>query len=159
MKKKKEICVYLAGAIEKAPDGGKKWRKKISKFLKEELGHHAWDPTVEEYHFLTNEEKKYFRIWKTENRERFLQVVRKIIDKDLFHLLNKTDYVIAFWDEHVLGGGGTHGEITLCYHFKIPVYLVLGMNEKDVSSWIVGCSTETFKDFKSLKKFLINKYK
>jgi len=152
------IRAYLAGAIEKAPDGGKHWRGNIKKFLREEIHHKVWDPTEKEYEILTDEEKKHFRQWKESDRPRFLKTVHKIIDNDLYHLTKKTDYIIAYWDKFVLGGGGTHGEITIAYLYKIPVYLVLGMPIADVSGWIVGCSTEIFQDFESLKSFLREKY-
>lgn len=158
MSEKKECRAYLAGAIEKAPDGGKKWRRDISKFLEGELNHSVWDPTIEEYHVMTDEEKENFRRWKTDDFAKFRGVVRKIIDKDLHCLLKESDYAIALWDEHVLGGGGTHGEITLCYYHNVPLYMVINMPLSEVSSWIAGCATEIFEDFDSLKDFLRKKY-
>jgi hypothetical protein len=59
------------------------------------------------------------------------------------------------WDEYVIQGGGTHGELTLAYQHKLPVYLVLGMPLEKVSSWIVGCTTEIFSNFEEMKQYLI----
>jgi len=53
----------------------------------------------------------------------------------------------------VIQGGGTHGELTLAYEHRMPVYLVLGMPMEKVSSWIVGCTTEVFSSFDELKQF------
>ena len=73
-------------------------------------------------------------------------------------LINKADYVICLWDEAVFKGGGTHGEVTLAYHYNIPVYLVNRVPYKDLSGWIHACSSEYFVDFDSLQQFLLRKY-
>jgi nucleoside 2-deoxyribosyltransferase len=142
--------IYLAGAIEAAPNNGREWRRDLTPFL-EDLGAQVFDPSLKEDTFISEEEKKHFRTWKTTDYNRFKTVIRKIIDRDLDQLLNKTDLVICLWDEHVIQGGGTHGELTLAYRFGIPVYMVLGMDQSKTSSWILGCVTELFHDYESLK--------
>lgn len=153
------VNVYLAGAIEYAPDGGKKWRSELGHFLINELGHDLFDPTSEEWDLLDDEEKKFFREWKTTNLPRFQLIMRRVIEHDLNNLLNRTNYVICYWDDHVRSGGGTHGEMTLAYMNQIPVYMVHDMPLEKMSSWIIGCATELFPDFESLKTFLRGKYK
>jgi len=155
----KSINVYLAGAIEYAPDGGKAWRQEIMKFLRDELGHSSFDPTSEEWDLLTDDEKENFRDWKSNDLPRFRSVIERIIHHDLDNLMNKTEYVVCLWDEPVTRGGGTHGEMTTAFMNKIPVYMVLGMEQRDISSWIIGCTTEIFPDFESLKEFLKKKFK
>ena len=147
--------IYLAGAIEAAPDDGKAWRAEITRFLDSELSIAVFDPSQHEQDFLTAEEKINFRQWKSVDINRFRPVIKKIIDRDLEQLLEKCDAVICLWDEHVILGGGTHGELTLAYEHKLPVYLVLGMPLENVSSWIVGCTTEIFSSFEELKQFLL----
>jgi hypothetical protein len=107
---------------------------------------------------MSEEERRCFRLWKTqtENWPRFQEVVRRIIHRDLHLILNETDYVIAYWDESVLGGGGTHGELTLSYWFGIPVYLVLGLPCAEVSSWILGCATERYDSFDALQQHFLS---
>lgn len=153
------VNVYLAGAIEYAPDGGKEWRRELGRFLTEELGHSLFDPTSEEWDLLDAEEKLHFRAWKSGNLERFRPVIRRIIEHDLNNLLHHTNYVICYWDDYVRQGGGTHGEMTLAYMNNIPVYMVHGMPLAQMSSWIIGCATELFPDFPSLKEYLRTKYK
>lgn len=150
--------IYLAGAIEAAPDDGKTWRAHVTSFLNETLNWEVFDPSLHEQDFLSNEETQNFRSWKTTDINRFRPVIKKIIDRDLHQLLNQCDGVIVLWDEHVLPGGGTHGELTLAYEHNMPVYLVLGMPLAQVSSWIVGCTTEIFDDFESLKLHLRTKF-
>jgi hypothetical protein len=153
------INVYLAGAIEYAPDGGEEWRQKLGDFLINELGHSLFDPTSEEWDLLTDDEKANFRKWKSSDIERFRPVIHRIINHDLNNLMNHTSYVVCYWDKYVTQGGGTHGEMTIAYLHDIPVYMVLGLPQSEVSSWILGCTTEIFPDFESLKKFLKEKYK
>lgn len=147
------MYAYLAGAMEHAPDLGATWRKEISEFLISELGHRVFNPCVEQNHVLTAEERKHFRSWKASNISRFRATVRKIIQKDLNTLLN-VDYIICLWDEFVTNGGGTQGEITMAYFHNIPIYMVSAIPANSISSWILGCTTELFNDFESLKKFL-----
>ena len=148
--------VYLAGAIENAPDGGVEWRRDLARFLENDLRHEVLDPTVHECHRLTDEERRFFRHWKADPATwtRFQQVVRRIIHRDAELILQETDYIIAYWDEGVLGGGGTHGELTLAFLHGIPVYLVLGLPRTQVSSWILGCCEEVFDSFEALKSRL-----
>lgn len=155
---KQAPLVYLAGAIERAPDNGCAWREEISRFLTGELRHRVFNPCLEENHVLTPEEFRHFREWKEGDLPRFRQVVHKIIQTDLDTLVNRVDYIVGLWDEYVLHGGGTHGELTLAHREGIPVYLVTRIPVKEMSSWIIGCTTEIFADFDALKEFLRQKY-
>lgn len=150
--------VYLSGAIEDAPDSGGRWREEMSLWLKDTLKHDVFNPVKREKTLLTEEELDNFRLWKTDDYDRFKKVVQKIIREDLTSLLDETDYVICLWDKHVLAGGGTHGELTMASHYGIPVYTVLGMPRLEVSSWILGCCTEEFESFDLLRKFLEERY-
>lgn len=153
------MLVYLAGAIEHAPDGGRAWRENISQFLAGTLGQRVFNPCVEENHILSAEEFREFRGWRETDLSRFRQTMRKLIDTDLDTLLNKVDYVVCLWDEYVLNGGGTHGELTMAYHHNIPVYMVSKIPRGNISSWILGCTTELFEDFEQLQGFLEEKFK
>jgi hypothetical protein len=145
---------YLAGAIENAPDGGQQWREEISLFLQQEMGHEVFNPCLEENHLLTPEEFRKFRQWKTTDLARFRQVVHRIIRTDITMLMERVDYIICLWDEHVLNGGGTQGELTMAFWHQIPIYMVTKVPLSRISSWIIGCTNEIFQDFASLKIFL-----
>ncbi|MEA3288086.1 MAG: hypothetical protein U9Q77_12030 [Candidatus Marinimicrobia bacterium] len=146
--------VYLAGAIEAAPDEGMTWRKTVTQFLKDKMNWEVFDPSLQEQDFLTQVEKDNFRQWKHTDIKRFRPVIKKIIDRDLDQLLNSCDAVICLWDDYVIPGGGTHGELTLAYERGLPVYLVLGMPLEKVSSWIIGCTTEVFSGFAEMEQYL-----
>ena len=92
------MLAYLCGPIEFAEGGGKLWRRKLTPFLREQLGHRVYDPAEDEKKNLTEEEWSHFREWKTTDLERFRRVIRKIIAFDLDLIENKADYVICFWE-------------------------------------------------------------
>ncbi len=147
--------IYLAGAIEFAPDGGKAWRSRIEKFLVEKLGLRVFNPCINEVALLSPEEKQNFRHWKDNDRQRFLPVIRRIIDHDLDNILNNTQFIVCYWDEHALLGAGTAGELTLAWRHKIPVYLVAAMEPAKISSWVAGCATEVFSNLDELETYLL----
>jgi hypothetical protein len=149
--------VYLAGGIEYCPDHGRKWRADLTPALRE-LGHDPYDPAEDEQKTLDEDEVGQFRQWKASDLPKFQRAVRKIIHFDLDRLERQTDYIVCFWDEAATKGAGTHGELTIAFRRGIPVYLVLGMPREKVSGWILGCATEVFGDFDSLKDFLREKH-
>ncbi len=146
--------VYLAGAIEAAPDDGRVWREEITKFLKNELGYAVHDPSRQEVTVLTPAEHDQFRAWRRTDFPRFQEVIHRIIKHDLKQILFNTDFIICKWDEYVRDGGGTQGELTLAFLHNIPVYLVTDLPVEKISSWILGCVTEIFDNFQALKSTL-----
>ncbi len=151
----KKLTVYLAGAIENAPDNGREWRDMLTPFFEGTLNHEVFNPCIEENHALSAEEFLEFRNWKSSDLPRFRKTVRKIIDTDLGILAGKTDYLVCLWDEHVLKGAGTHGELTLAYYLNLPVYMVSTLPRNEMSSWILGCTTQVFDQFEDLRAFLL----
>ena len=84
--------------------------------------------------------------------------INKIIKVDLDAVVHKSDYLIVKWDESVFRGGGTHGEVTMAYWLKKPIFLVNKLPIDDVSSWIFSCSEYIFENFEDLKKKLEELY-
>src|SRR5260370_42663929 len=89
------MLAYLCGSSEFAAEGGKTWRRKLTPFLHNDLGHRVYDPAEDEKKSLTDEEAAHFREWKRTDVERFRRVVRKIIQSDLDIIENKADYGIC----------------------------------------------------------------
>jgi nucleoside 2-deoxyribosyltransferase len=145
---------YLCGPIEFAEDGGKLWRRKLTPFLRENLGHRIYDPAEDERKNLTEEEAAHFRDWKTADPDRFRRVVRKIIAFDLDLIENKADYVICYWDSTATLSGGTSAELTVAYRKGIPVYLVTTLPHDQLSGWMLGCADQIFSSVEELKEFL-----
>jgi nucleoside 2-deoxyribosyltransferase len=144
---------YLAGAIEHAPDGGRRWRRSITASI-DRLGHRVFDPTKNEHLLLNEEERLHFRGWKETDLPRFQQTVRRIIARDLDVITSEADYVICYWDEPATRGAGTQAEITLAHRLGKPVYLVTAMPRAKVSGWVLGCATQVFDDLEALGEFL-----
>ncbi|HXZ13114.1 MAG TPA: hypothetical protein VEG64_12040 [Candidatus Sulfotelmatobacter sp.] len=145
---------YLCGPIEFAEDGGKLWRRKLTPFLREYLGHRVYDPAEDERKNLSDEEVAHFREWKRADPERFRRVVRKIIAFDLDLIENKADYVICYWDSCATLSGGTSAELTVAHRKGIPVYLVTALPHDQISGWMLGCSDQIFASIEELKEFL-----
>lgn len=152
------LHVYLAGAMEHAPDRGCGWRAEMEAFLTGRLGHRVFNPCHWEDKFLPPAERARLHSTKRQDLPQFRQLIRRIIDGDLRMLVNEIDYVICLWDEHVLNGGGTHGELTLAYYHNIPVYMVSPLPQTRISSWILGCTTAFFADFEHLRAFLVENF-
>jgi hypothetical protein len=146
------MLVYLAGAIEYAPGFGKAWRLEVTPLLRE-MGYEVYDPAEDERKSLTEEEQLNLRAWKTANLPRFLVAVRKIIQFDL-DIIAKSAFVVCYFDEYCMKGGGTPGELTFAHRNGIPVYMVTPMPIGEISGWILGCSTEVFTNFADLAKHL-----
>ncbi len=148
---------YLSGSIEYSSDFGVSWRAELTPYL-QSLGHEVYDPAADVRKNLSDEEVRDFRQWKTTDLARFQATVRKIIAWDLDWIERRTDYVICFFDPAAQRGAGTQGELTFAHRAGIPVYLVLGMPQEQVSGWILGCATQVFSDFQQLRAFLTGEF-
>ncbi len=152
------MIVYLSGAMEKAIGEGAGWRNEMTAWLRDNLGHGVVDPVVESEKLVKSTGSENYRIWKDEAPDRYLSFVRQCVKRDLDAVMHEVDYIICLWDEYVIKGGGTHGEVTVAYLHDVPVYLINRLPKDDFSSWIQACSTKVFPDFPSLKQFLIETY-
>ncbi len=149
---------YLSGAMEYAKNGGADWRKEITIWLNQNLNHSVIDPVVESKKLIKNYKEEEFRSWKQTDPEKYIEIIRLAIKKDLDHVINKADYLICLWDENVFRGAGTHSEVTFAYYHNKPIYLVNKLNINDLSGWIMSCATEIVNDIESLKVLLNNRY-
>jgi len=152
------MLAYLCGPIEFAQDGGKLWRRKLTPFLRDQLGHRVYDPAEDEKKNLTEEERANFRDWKTKDTDRFRRVIRKIIAFDLDLIENKADYLICYWESDGGQSGGTPAELTVAHRKDIPVFLVTPLALGDVSGWMLGCADNVFATVEELKNFLAARF-
>jgi hypothetical protein len=159
MSKKKKA--YLAGAIEAAPDQGKRWRTILSEQL-DEMGWKYFNPCTETDGPILEElgwkKFKWEKIKTPKYRDEYLFVMNRIVEEDLKALLD-CSCVIVYFDQYVPKGAGTYGELTIARHFNIPVYLVRAgdMEFNDIPAWVIGCTTKVFESFKDLRDFLREK--
>ncbi len=153
------MIAYLSGAMENAKNEGSGWRDNITIWLKDNLDHSVIDPVIETAKLVDKTESQNYRNWKTSDPNMFKKFVRQAIDNDLNSVVNKTDYLICLWNQEVLSGGGTHGEVTMAYYHNKPIYLINQLNvPNQLSGWIMSCATEVFKDFESMHKRLLEVY-
>jgi len=152
------MLAYLSGPIEFAEDGGRLWRRKLSPFLRDQLGHRVYDPAEDERKNLTEEEASHFREWKIADLDRFRRVVRKIIAFDLDLIENKVDYLICYWAAADAQSGGTAAELTVAHRKGIPVYLVSPLAHDLISGWMLGCSDQVFSSIEDLEAFLVARF-
>ena len=81
-----------------------------------------------------------------------------LISHDLDVVTNRTDYVIAYWDEPAVQGGESSALLTAAHRKGIPVYFVTEIPIEQIGGWVVGCTTKIFSSFEELKSFLTATY-
>ncbi|MFZ1082521.1 MAG: hypothetical protein WAO19_11425 [Candidatus Kryptoniota bacterium] len=154
-----KLVAYLSGGMEFSENYGADWRNEIEKWLSKELDHEAFNPVKASETFLKS---KYpginFRQIKLDDFEKHRQMAKEIVKLDCREIILRSDYLICYYDESAQRGAGTKGELTIAEIFGKPVYFVIGMEIEKIPSWVLGCTDETFKDFSSLKKFLLRKF-
>lgn len=158
MTQKKSI--YLAGAIEKAPDLGATWRSEVSPVL-ESLGFKVLNPLKEESTIAKVEQiKKDYKSWDDYRRattiEDYTSTLRQIVNLDLHIIDHETDILLVYWDIYVQQGAGTIGEITVAKYLGIPVYIVCSpcVKSSEIPGWILGCASQVFVSFDDGIEFL-----
>jgi len=142
--------IYLAGAIEKAPDLGATWRNEVSPTL-EGLGFKVFNPLKEESTIAKVEQvKATYESWEDYRNattvEDYTDTLRQIVDLDLDIIAYKTDILFVYWDLYVQQGAGTIGEITIARYLGIPVYIICSPDTKlsKIPGWVLGCAHQIF---------------
>lgn len=153
------MIAYLSGGMENADNDGADWRVEMTSWLRENLGHDVIDPVLESEKRVIELGAENYRDWKKSDPKKFKEFVRILINQDLRGVIADSDYLIVLWDESVLYGGGTHGEVTMAYWVDRPVFLINKLPPDKLSAWISSCSTETLDSFEALKETLLALYK
>lgn len=153
------MIAYLSGPIENAENDGANWRASITPWLKDEIKHDVFNPVLATRKIISDLTNTQFREMKDTNPKKYKNLIRQIIDIDIKAVVEESDYLIVNWNKSVFRGGGTHGEITLAYYLKKPIYLVNHVPIDDLSSWIFSCATAVFDSFDDMKIHLLSEYK
>ena len=153
------MIAYLSGPIENAANDGADWRELITPWLKDEIEHDVFNPVLATRKIISNLTNSQFREMKETSPKKYKNLIRQIIDIDIKAVVEESDYLIVNWNKSVFKGGGTHGEVTLAYYLKKPIYLVNHVPLDDLSSWIFSCATEVFDSFDDMKIHLLSTYK
>ena len=153
------MIAYLSGAMENAKNEGSAWRNEMTIWLKDKLNHSVIDPIIETGKLVKKHNQPNYREFKESEPKHFINFVRHCIDNDLDSVINKTDYTICLWNDDVIPGGGTHGEVTMAYYYNKPLYLINQLNiPNNISGWIMSCASEIFTDFESMQRRLLEIY-
>jgi hypothetical protein len=148
------MLAYLCGPIDFSQPSGTLWRRKLSPFLRDQLGHRVCDPLEDARKVLTAEEITNFRVWQRTDLDRFRRSIRKLIAFDMELLENRADYVVCYWDSETGSSGATPAALTAAYRKGIPVYLVTSLPVEEIDAWMLGCSDQVFSSIEGLKEFL-----
>lgn len=140
--------IYLAGAIQHAPDGGVGWRNQIKPVL-EANGYAVIDPLDGEKDSWNGHGLEIFdwdTIRRPENKDKYKQLMGEFVDKDLNAVL-RSDIVFVYYDEYIEKGAGTLGEITVARLHGVYVLVMLAptFKEKQLPGWVVGCTDKIIK--------------
>jgi hypothetical protein len=160
IKRTRELKVYLSGGMEYAQNEGADWRNDLEEWFRNTLGHDVFNPNRESARYLAPRIHGVdFRMLKTRNVRRFVELVAGIVDLDSREIAERSDYVVCYWDHSAQRGAGTKGELTIARYFHKPVYMVTETNPDNIPGWILGCTDRMFGSFEELKKFLRKKFK
>ena len=137
-KMRSKPAIYLAGAMEKAADGGKGWREEITPILTR-MGYLVVDPCITE---STVADPVGLAEAKCNDFARYKRLAEDIVTFDL-DLIEGCAGVFVRIDTPTLKGAGTFGEITFCRRNDIPVYAWIDLPEGkyEVPGWAMGCLT------------------
>jgi len=137
---------------------GRDWREDLQQWLERKLGCSVFNPNRESEEFLRRRiPGQDFRQLKHDDPRRYHELVATIVERDSTEIAERTDAVVCLWDDGAHRGAGTTGELTLARHFGKPVYMVTQMPHERIPGWILGCVTEIFDSFETLKASLTNR--
>ena len=138
MNKLENTRCYLAGAMDRVPDGGIVWREKITKVL-EPLGVIVLDPCNKPID-LGSESLDDRKVQNELNRLGLydeLQKDMKIIRATDIRMVNKSDFVILNIDIDV-HMCGSYEESTLANQQKKPIITHVEQGKKNAPTWMFG---------------------
>lgn len=139
--------VYLAGGMEHA-ENGHGWRTLATEYLAEK-GMKTWNPYTEEKTFFDFDIQDFLKSHDKEKDYKALnEVMRRIVISDFGIILKDVGTLMVRYDKSVLGGAGTHAEISFATYLNIPVHVWLdNMELREVPLWAIGCFTTVSKSF------------
>ncbi len=145
---------YLSGGMEYKEDLGAPWREWIAGKL-EEQRHDAINPVRLEI-IEEDDDPVQIKISRLKNAGD-LSTVRKMVRASLFRkdmfAIQLSDATIVLYDESAQQGAGTLSEAWESFREGRPIYLVTDFSMEKVPTWLIGETTEIFKDLESLLEY------
>lgn len=142
--------IYLAGTMSGKNNYGLKWRNREKKWF-ETRGEQVFSPPDRENELLVKYDIKPSLLRKKNNQippSVRRKLFAEIIKFDLDQLRYRTKYAVFYFTEY---SPGTVSELTWCFMYGIPVYLVTRMKLK---AWPEACTTKIFRTFEQLRNYL-----
>ena len=143
--------VYLAGAIDLAPDLGGGWRGQITDFL-QARGCEVADPAQMQASVLGLEVKALIALRGTDE-ERCKQQTRRVIEHDLGFVAERATCIVAMVDEHARMG--TYAELAIAFLNGVPIFIICPDRAR-LSGWALSCADAVFERLQDLLEWLSN---
>lgn len=131
---------YLAGGIDRVPDGGRGWRKEIGGYLRDHFGVVVLDPTDKPIDLAAEDEKSRAQRRKLKLAGDFKKLVQemKLIRQVDLRMVDFSDFVVVYLDleSHACG---TYEELFWANRLKRPVFAVVDQGKINAPDWLFGC--------------------
>lgn len=132
------LRTYLIGCMDRVPDGGVGWRRRITPIL-HELGVVVFDPTDKPIKtgFEDDKARQFIQQYKdNEQYELAADLVKDIRRVDL-RMVDISDFTIAHLDLEVYAFGSVE-EITLANRQKKPILVWVDQGKQYTPNWLLG---------------------
>ena len=140
---------FLSGGMEYKKNLGKEWREWLTERL-EEQRHDAINPVRLEVIVEKDDEPIQARLSKMKNDNDF-EAVRQNVREHLFRKdmfgIQLADALVVLYDESAQRGAGTLAEAWEAFREAKPVYLITDFPVEKIPTWLIGETTNIFKDF------------
>jgi len=147
---------YLAGPMDRVPDGGVVWRQDITPFL-QSMGTVVFDPCDKPIQIGIEDEehRQQRREWKIAGEYDKVQKDMKLIRNIDMRLVDKSDYVILYIDTDV-HMCGSYEEDSWANRLKSPIIVVCKQGKVGVPDWMYGKIPHEFffDNFEQAKEYL-----
>ena len=159
MNRLKDARAYLAGPMDRCPNGGVQWRKDITPFLKS-LGCFVFDPTDKPMQIAIEDEehKDERKEWKEQNSlrsfDKIAEAMKVIRNVDL-RMVDVSDFLIVNWDMNIQMCG-TMEEVFLANREKKPILIHCPQGVKCLPDWLFAVLPHQmmFNSWESLKSYI-----
>jgi len=162
MNRLKDARVYLAGPMDRCPNGGIQWRQDITPFLLE-MGCFIFDPTDKPMQIAIEDEehRDERKVWKEQHSFGKIAEMMKIIRNVDLRMVDVSDFIIVNWDMEIQMCG-TMEEVFLANREKKPILIHCPQGIKCLPDWLFAVLPYQmmFNDWEELKAYVkhVNTY-
>lgn len=146
---------YMAGSMDRVPDGGVTWRQNLTPFLKSKRII-PLDPCNKPIDIGLEDESERVIINKFKAEGNYEEVAnRKIIRAVDLHLVDHSDFIIVYLDLTV-HPCGSYEELFWANRMKRPILVVMEQGKQNAPTWLFWClpHQHIFSSFDELKEYI-----